>query len=144
MSKFKPKQQTQLKLDKSSVLSQEKAGNFKISLQYFDPQPLYASCFKDWQKEGLLSKALETLWGFCHKPLMQQVDGEKFSIYNSFPPPDKTKFEYPKHVPEDAIWARIHVNGPAVLIGHIVRDTFYLVFLDKTHKFWLTRRETGK
>ncbi len=144
MAKFKPKQKESLKLDKTSVVSQEKAGNFKVSLQYFDPHPMYASGFKDWQKDGLLSKALETLYGCSHKPLREQVDGDKFSIYTSFPPSDRTKFEYPKHVPEDAQWARIHVNGPAVLIGHIVRDTFYLVFLDKTHKFWLTRRVTGK
>lgn len=144
MSKFKSRQQEQLRLDKTSVQSQEKAGNFKISLQYFDPRPMYASGFKDWQKDGLLSKALETLHGFSHKPLMQQVDGDKFTLYPSFPPPEKTMFEYPKHVPEDAQWARIHVNGPAVLVGHIVRDTFYLVFLDKTHKFWLTKRVTGK
>jgi hypothetical protein len=50
-------------------------------------------------------------------------------------------YEYPKNVPEDAHWARIHVNGPAVIIGHIVNDTFYVVFLDKTHKFWLTEKD---
>ncbi len=50
-------------------------------------------------------------------------------------------YEYPKNVPEDAHWARIHVNGPAVIVGHIVNDTFYVVFLDKTHKFWLTEKD---
>lgn len=142
MARFTSKQEKRGNFDKQSVLNEEKIGNFKISLQYFDPQPMYASSFKDWQKDGLLSKALETLQGYCKRPLHEQVDGEKFSIYNSFPPPEKTKFKYPKHVPEDALWARIHVNGPAVLIGHIVWDTFYLVFLDKTHKFWLTKRAT--
>ena len=63
MARFKPKQQASLKLDRTSVQKQEKAENFKVSLQYFDPHPLYASCFKDWQKDGLLSKALETLHG---------------------------------------------------------------------------------
>lgn len=144
MAKFKVRQHQKLKLDLGSVKDEEKNGNFKISLAYFDPSPMYASGFRDWQKDGLLSKAMETLHGYCKRPLREQVDGEKFSIYGSFPPPEKTRFSYPSHVPEDAEWARIHINGPAVLIGHIVRDTFYLVFLDKTHKFWLTRRETGK
>lgn len=143
MARFKPKQQASLRLDKASVQNQEKVENFKVSFQYFDPHPFYASGFKDWQKDGLLSKALETLHGYSHKPLMEQVDGDKFAIYKSFPPPEKTMFEYPRHVPEDAQWARIHVNGPAVLIGHIVRNTFYLVFLDKTHKFWLSKRATA-
>lgn len=144
MSKFKPSERQSLHLDRGSVSDQNKVGNFKISLAYFDPSPLYASGFRDWQKDGLLSKALETLQGYCKRPLRQQIDGDKFSVYQSFPPADRTKFEYPKHVPEDAEWARIHINGPAVLIGHIVADTFYLVFLDKTHKFWLTKRAVGK
>lgn len=144
MSKFKPSNRPALRLDKESVSDENKTGNFKISLAYFDPAPMYASSFHDWQKSGLLSKAMETLQGFCKRPLRQQIDGDKFAIYQSFPPSDKTKFEYPKHVPEDAEWARIHINGPAVLIGHIVGNTFYLVFLDKTHKFWLTKKALGK
>jgi hypothetical protein len=53
-------------------------------------------------------------------------------------------FEYPAHIPEDAKWARIHVNGPAIIAGHVINNTFYLVFLDKTHKFYLTRKERGE
>ncbi|MDE6668371.1 MAG: hypothetical protein K2K26_01660 [Muribaculaceae bacterium] len=144
MSKFKPSDRHSLQFDRGSVSDTDKIGNFKISLAYFDSLPMYASGFKDWQKAGLLSKALETLQGYCKRPLRQQIDGDKFTVYPSFPPPAKTRFTYPKHIPEDAEWARIHINGPAVLIGHIVGDTFYLVFLDKTHKFWLTKRATGK
>lgn len=117
-------------------------GNFKVSFQYLDSSQRYASSFKDWQKIGLLSKTLDLLKGYCCRPLREQIDGDKFSSYGDFPPPEKTYFQKPIHVPEDAEWARIHVNGPAVIIGHLVEDTFYLVFLDKTHKFWLTKRIT--
>ena len=127
-----------------SISDVDHNSNFKLSFQYLDTTQKYASSFKDWQKVGLLSRAMDTLHGYCCSPLMEQVDGDKFTIYGSFPPKDKTKFEYPKHVPEDANWARIHINGSSVIIGHIVNDTFYVVFLDKTHKFWLTKRETGK
>jgi len=116
--------------------------NFKVSFQYVDSSQKYASSFRDWQKDGLLSKALELLQGYCCRPLIEQIDGAKFTRYGDFPPKDKTLFEKPIHVPEDADWARIHVNGPAVIVGHIVDDTFYVVFLDKTHKFWLTKRVT--
>ena len=130
--------------NKQSVNDSYRASNFKLSFQYLDTTQKYGSSFKDWQQAGLLSHAMETLKGYCCSPLMGQVDGDKFAIYGSFPPKDKTMFEYPKHVPEDANWARIHINGSAVIIGHIVGDTFHVVFLDKTHKFWLTRKETGK
>lgn len=141
--KSKPRPKVFVK-DKQSVNDAARVSNFKLSFQYLDTSQKYGSSFKDWQKSGLLSQAMETLYGYCCSPLMSQVDGDKFTIYGSFPPKDKTLFKYPKHVPEDANWARIHVNGPAVVVGHIIGDTFYVVFLDKTHKFRLTRKITGK
>lgn len=131
-------------INKESVTDDSRTSNFKVSFQYLDTTQKYGSGFKDWQKEGLLSKAMEVLQGLCCSPLWSQINTDKFSVYGSFPPPDKTKFNYPQNVPEDALWGRIHVTGPAVIVGHIVRNTFYVVFLDKTHKFFLTKRVTGK
>lgn len=140
MTKFKASDRSTIVLDRTSVKNAERIGNFKLSLSYFDPSQRFASGFRDWQKVGLLSKAMETIQGFCNRPLRQQVDGTKFAIYGAFPPKDVTEFDYPSHVPEDAEWARIHVTGKAVLIGHIVNDTFYLVFLDRSHKFWPSKK----
>lgn len=139
MARFKPPTRLSLTIDRASVQDDDKKGNFKVSFQYFDPSQKFASSFKDWQKDGLLSKAMETLAGYCKRPLVDQIDGSKFTVYGDFPDNDNTRFERPAHVPEDARWARIHINGPAVLAGHVVNDTFYVVFLDKTHKFWLTK-----
>lgn len=130
--------------EKRSVSDENLKSNFKVSFQYLDTSQKFGSSFEDWQKCGLLSAMLNTLKGFCCRPLLEQADGKKFAIYGDFPPKDKTKYEYPSNVPEDANWARIHVNGPAVVVGHILTDTFYVVFLDKTHKFFLTKRITGK
>lgn len=130
-------------INKGSVSEPERNSRFKVSFQYLDTTQKYGSSFRDWQACGLLSKALEVLQGFCCSPLQKQLDGNKFALYQSFPTPEKTKFTYPKNVPEDAHWARIHITGPAVLIGHVVNDTFYVVFLDKTHKFFLTKKETS-
>ncbi len=119
-------------------------GNFKISLEHFDCTQEYASAFRDWQYCGLLSYAMEHLCGYCKSPLFQQVDGKKFTIYGSFPPPERTEFVHPEYIPEDANWARIHINNTAILAGHILEDTFYLVFLDKSHKFYMTKRSVPK
>jgi len=83
----------------------------------------------------MLSEALNTLWNYCCKPIVNQYS-DKFTVYGDFPPSNKTDFFHPKQVPEDAKWARIHVNGLHCLIGHVIYDTFYLVFLDQEHKFW--------
>jgi hypothetical protein len=127
-----------------SVNCHDMTSNFKLSLQYLDTTQKYGSAFKDWQNCGLLSFMLETMRGYCCRPLIEQVDGDKFTIYGGFPPDDKTMFSYPKNVPEDANWARIHINGGAVVAGHVVGDTFYVVFLDKTHKFWMTKKQRGE
>lgn len=118
--------------------------NFKVSFQYLDTSQKFGSSFKDWQHAGLLSKMMETLSGYCCRSLTEQVDKDKFTIYGDFPPADKTEFKYPEHVPEDAKWARIHITGAAVIAGHVISDTFYVVFLDKTHRFYMTKKTRGE
>lgn len=127
-----------------SIKNTEIKGNFKISLSHLDKEQKFGSGYADWQKAGLLSKFFETFQGYCCRPLLSQVDGDKFTIYGDFPKKDYTEFKYPEHVPEDANWARIHINGVSVVAGHIVEDTFYVVFLDKTHSFYLTKKRRGE
>jgi len=117
---------------------------FKVSFQDLDCSQRYGSSFRDWQKIGLLSKSLEVLQGYCCRPLVEQVDGAKFTIYGDFPQASNTRFDMPKGISEDARWGRIHITGVAVLAGHIVGNTFYVVFLDKTHQFFLTKRNRPK
>ncbi|MDR1881914.1 MAG: hypothetical protein LBR26_03925 [Prevotella sp.] len=142
MAKFsKEKQPSAINeaLASKKKIAEVDASNFKVSFQYIDTSQKFGSAFKDWQKDGLLSKMMETLAGYCRRPLIEQVD-KKFTFYGNFPSQDKTMFKYPEHVPKDANWARIHVTGPAIIVGHVIRDTFYVVFLDKTHKFFLTKK----
>lgn len=71
---------------------------------------------------------LETLQGYCSKPLCQQFDNYKFKAYDGYPPQEKTNFKCPLNIPQDAHWARIHILNKAVIIGHYVGNTFYVVF----------------
>lgn len=128
--------------EKQPITKDEAKNNFKISFQYLDTSQKYGSSFKDWQKCGLLSRMLEIFHGYSKKPLLAQIDGGKFAAYEGYPPESKTKFVCPGFVPDDAQWARIHITGQAIVVGHIVDNTFYVVFLDKTHKFWMTSRIT--
>lgn len=140
--KPKHKQQSeiaQVLQKKKSVTDETLKSNFKVSFQYMDTTQQFASTFEDWEKVGLLSKMLNTLQGYCKSPLIQQKDGDKFTVYGDFPK-ERSKFTHPGHVPQDAKWARIHINGLAVIAGHIVNDTFYLVFLDGEHMFYFTKK----
>ncbi|WP_439585328.1 hypothetical protein [Dyadobacter bucti] len=137
-SKKKPKSKLETSLARKKASVSDLTDNFKVSFQYLDSSQRCGSTFCDWQKDGLLSRALDLLQGYCCRPLIAQVDGEKFTIYGDFPASDRTLFTFPKNVPEDAKWARIHVNGRSILVGHVVNNTFYVVFLDKFHAFYLT------
>ena len=66
-------------------------------------------------------------------------------IYGEFP--RNTDFKYPKHVPNGVRWARFRMESAMRLVGFFVSedsaenqslstDVFYIVFLDKDHRFY--------
>lgn len=92
--------------------------------------------FEDWEANGLLSDMLNTFMGFCQRDNHLQCRGKSFTVYGAFP--SKSEFTHPPHVPEDAQWARIHIKGKPCIGGHVFRNIFYVVFLDRYHQFWKT------
>lgn len=137
MRKLKPHQKKSLfgeALDKKSSASEMSDDFFVLSFRQLDRNQ--GDNWDSWEKQSMLAQALDTLTGYCQSSLRSTVDGKKFTIYDQFPPTEKTDFTHPKHVPEDAEWARIHVTGKQCLIGHVVKNTFYVVFLDGEHRFW--------
>ena len=78
------------------------------------------------------------------------------ATYGSFP--SKSEFVHPKHVPHQAQWARFRLESKLRLIGFTIptelhknthnktgefydKNTFYVVFLDRDHKFFLTEKK---
>lgn len=114
--------------------------------------------FKDWS-HGDLIKLFDKLKAHSKEPLKywsQRNAGRYpvFTKYDSFP--SNTDFTQPKHIPHQAVWCRFHLENKPRLIGFVVPDeyhdkahektsyrfdknTFYLVFLDKNHKFYKTK-----
>lgn len=73
------------------------------------------------------------------------------SVYGDFPV--NTDFKYPLHVPKEGLqWARFRLAQKVRIIGFFVTeetakayslstDTFYLVFLDREHRFYKMEKE---
>jgi hypothetical protein len=118
---------------KSSGIPRDKDDCFKISFKHLDRNQ--GEDHFSWEEKKMLGLAMDTLTGYCARSLRSQLN-QKFTVYGTFPSADKTEFIHPRHVPKDAEWARIHVNGTHCLIGHVVENIFYLVFYDAEHKFW--------
>lgn len=95
---------------------------------------------EEWEKEGLLSE-------FCH--MMRQIGqynstqvfaNQMIKQYTKVGFPPDSEFEEPKHV-SPTYWAVIHIKPKSkeVVVGYVEEEIFYIVFLDKDHKFWPTQ-----
>ncbi len=133
----------------------------KFNFSYFDSSQKAGQDFSDWTQDQL-SKLLTKLKEYSRQPLSHwktvKIGSGKHrnSIlieYVDFP--KKSDFKFPKYVPHQVSWARFRLEQSVRLIGFIIPsdykdkeikkynwkfdcNTFYVVFLDKNHKFYLT------
>jgi hypothetical protein len=82
------------------------------------------------------------------------------AYYDNFP--SRSDFKHPPHVPHDVTWARFRLGSKVRLIGFVLSEdvcrakskvateghvypydpnTFYVVFLDKDHKFYISEEK---
>lgn len=90
---------------------------------------------EDWGQCGLLPEAFEVFRCYSSQ-YVPDAYGDRFKCYKGFP--THSEFSHPRHVPEDAIWASMHLRGKPCVIGHMHENVFYVVFLDKDHRFYPT------
>jgi hypothetical protein len=95
----------------------------------------------DWEKEEILSKLckrLQQIGQYSPVEALQRQYIKQYTKLNSFP--ENSGFNEPKHIPPPQYWAVIHLtdNSKEVAAGYIEDNVFYIVFLDKEHKFWVT------
>ena len=127
------------KSESAAASEGEQDSHFLLSLRHLDRRQ--GQTFSEWEELNILAKAMEALQGYSSRGLIEGVDGDKFTIYGNFPPVEKTDFYHPKHIPPDARWARIHVNGLICLVGHVENNIFNVVFLDKDHRYWKSEKK---
>jgi hypothetical protein len=126
--------------DSESAKAEEQNLNedFLISFKYLDRTQ--GQTLEQWEQDNILARAIDKLRHYCCDTLNSQC-GDKFTVYGDFPPKKKTDFSIPKHVPEDAKWARIHITGKQIIAGYVNRNVFNVVFLDKEHKFYKSQKK---
>ena len=133
----------------------------KFNFSYMDFAQPAGQRFDDWSNDQLV-KLLNKLVEYTKQPLKywrtqaQRVGRRSHNVlelYDAFPL--KSDFIHPKHVPHEAHWGRFRLENLVRLIGFVIPDdcqgkihegtkimfdcnTFYVVFLDKNHRFWLT------
>ncbi|QTA85781.1 hypothetical protein [Desulfonema magnum] len=97
--------------------------------------------FESWQKDKILSKLLEKLRYLSELTIQEAKQQGFITEYNKFP--DNTDFKCPKQFKDGARWSVIKkITGQKTrIVRHIVDNIFYIVFLDKDHQFWKTKKK---
>ena len=121
----------------------------KFNFAYFDAQKA-GQAIQDWT-EAEVKNLFEKLRHYSKESLIGLSKQEDFVNYKNFP--KKSDFKHPKHVPNDVEWARFRLAAKVRLVGFIVpahlhgkqhkttggvfdKNTFYVVFLDREHRFY--------
>ncbi|SFV75354.1 hypothetical protein MNB_SM-3-374 [hydrothermal vent metagenome] len=159
MARYKKNSKKQNFLNSIPIISLEDATNdltlrCKFNFSYFIVDSA-GQDFKDWSQNEL-SKLFDKLKEYS-KFSLSHWENQKVGNYPVFVKydyfPKNTDFTKPKHVPHQAIWSRFHIENKKRLIGFVIPDeyhdmihqktskrfdtnTFYVVFLDKEHKFY--------
>lgn len=137
----------------------------KFNLSYFDATQSAGQDFSGWAHNSgiasltnLLAKFKEYTKESLNYWQNQRQGGGGLKVleyYGDFP--SNSDFVHPKSVPADAHWARFRLGNKVRLIGFVIskdaikalptddqekycHNTFYVVFLDKDHKFYKTEQ----
>ena len=98
--------------------------------------------FKSWDEENILVSLLERLKDLSKLTRDEATNQQQIKIYGDFPPSAKTDFNYPKYIDKHVAWGVIEgIDGKKRVVGYIVENTFYIVFLDKEHRFWISEKK---
>ncbi|MDM8565306.1 hypothetical protein QUF74_06595 [Candidatus Halobeggiatoa sp. HSG11] len=96
--------------------------------------------FKLWDGENILASLLERIKDLSKLTRDEAINQQQIKIYGDFPV--KTDFAHPSYIDKHVAWGVIEgIDGKKRVAGYIVENTFYIVFLDKEHQFWLSKKK---
>ncbi len=92
---------------------------------------------EEWGELGLLETLILRIKNLGQHSSLYVRQNKWIKEYHKVDFPPDSDFEEPKHV-VGVTWAVMHItdNSKEVVAGFIEEDVFYIVFLDKDHKFW--------
>lgn len=95
---------------------------------------------EEWEQLGLLSTFIVKTQQISNMEYQQALAQQLIKQYTKVGFPENSEFIEPKHV-TPTYWAVIHItqNSKEVVVGYLdENNVFYIIFLDKEHKFWPT------
>jgi hypothetical protein len=95
--------------------------------------------FEEWEEERILSNLLTRLRQIGGFTIEEALGKQMIKVYDNFPV--NSDFTHPRFVPEGVKWSTIRIKGKERVVGYLEENIFYLVFLDKDHRFWISGKK---
>lgn len=92
---------------------------------------------EEWDKLGLLKELFLRVKFVGQYSTQEAIQKEYIKQYTKVDFPPNSEFTTPVHL-TNITWAVMHLttNSIEVVAGYFEDDIFYIIFLDKDHKFW--------
>lgn len=139
--KFKEKKESAYKRNLKQIETKQGKKDPLIVLSFKNFDINQGQSFDDWEAEQLLSVAINKLRALCQYTIPQATNAGMLKIYTKVPFPPESGFEHPKHIPPDIDWCSMHIGNKPCVIGYFEDNIFQIVFLDKEHEFWISKKK---
>jgi hypothetical protein len=140
-NKFNERSISSYKRDLKGIDFREKRKDPLIVLSFHDFDRNQGQSFDLWEQEKILALAICKLHEICNLTRLEVINKGIIKEYPQGIFPPNSEFVHPKHIPLDNAWCSIHIQGKECIIGYFDDNIFYIVFLDKDHKFWITEKK---
>ena len=139
--KFKERKLASYKREFKEVETKQGRKEPLIVLSFRDFDRNQGQNFEEWEEENLLASAINRLRDVCQLTRIQATSQQIIKQYSNVDFPPNTAFEHPKHVLPDVVWCSMHVQGKECIIGYFEDNIFHIVFLDRNHEFWISKKK---
>lgn len=140
-NKFKSRSKASLNRKSKTLETRNNKREPFIVLSFKDFDINQGQDFEEWEEEKLLALMINKLRGICQMTMAQATAQQIIKPYTKVTFPPESAFTHPKHVLPDVTWCTMHIQGKECIIGHIEDNIFHIVFLDKEHEFWITKKK---
>lgn len=140
-NKFKSRSSASYKREVKNIELRQGRKEPLIVLSFKDFDRNQGQSFKEWEIEELLALAVSKLQEVCHLTVGQATAQQIIKPYTKVGFPPNSNFTHPRHILPDVIWCSMHIQGKECVIGYFEDNIFNVVFLDKEHQFWITKKK---
>lgn len=113
-----------------------------VSFKYLSDVDGVGQSIATWKEDGSLNDLVDKLVYLTSNGVTKVMSDGIVTNYSRFPDSDVNDFKCPDNISKEEDWGVIkNIGGQKRRVAGFLKDNiFYVVFLDRDHLFWKTRR----